>query len=77
MPVGTCIPSGSTCGPPPSACQSLAAQIRADAETNAELQDYQGKDRTQTPCAAPTPPRYVPACEKLREKCGGGCQGLC
>jgi hypothetical protein len=66
---GTCSPKGTTCGPPPSACQKIAAQIRADAEIN-----FPG---TQTPCAAPTPTRYVNVCEKLREECGGGCEGLC
>ena len=64
---GFCSPLKGTCANSPSPCEKLAAEIRSDANSSGVAK----------PCAEPIPPRYVSACEKLREVCEGSCLDLC
>ncbi|MFW5738758.1 MAG: hypothetical protein ACOC1F_00185 [Myxococcota bacterium] len=50
-------------------CESIENQIRAVAERDDDLKDYEGVDRTANPCADPVPTTaytdYGPACKEL------------
>lgn len=64
---GFCSPRKGTCANSPGACEKAASEIRADADSHG----------VAAPCAEPISSRYVNACEKLREVCGGSCADLC
>jgi hypothetical protein len=70
---GSCSPIAGTCGPPPTACEKIASQIREHAKDDGTLP----ADRRMNPCADPVPPGYVDVCQVLRDKCAGGCADLC
>lgn len=58
-------------GRDPAECDSIAGQIKVVAERDEDLNNYQGYDRTENPCAEPIPVTsetdYGPACQQLKE----------